>query len=244
MLPRAIILAAGTSKRMGAVTSTLPKCLLPLGQTTILGLQLQTLKRAGITDITIVTGFCHEHIQQHCGPEYAYVLNKDFATTNSIYSLWLALQERRGSMLILNADVVFHPGILHALLASPYPDALTVSFQSGMGQEEMKVQVHDGKITDISKDIDPAGADGENVGVVKFSAHGAEQLFAVTDTLVRSGVVRAWAPRAFQQLCRSHPVYAVATEGLPWIEIDFPEDLERARQEIYPAICGDARLFA
>lgn len=237
---RAIILAAGTSKRLGELTRNIPKCLLPIGTTTILELQLATLVQAGISDITIVTGFCDDLVRQRCGPSYGYVHNEVFASTNSIYSLWLALRERRGSVLVLNADVVFHPGILQALLESPYPDALSVCFQGTLGEEEMKVKVREGKIIDISKDIDPATADGENVGVVKFSAQGAELLFNVTDNLVQRGIVRAWAPRAFQELCRTHDLHAVSTAGLPWIEIDFPEDLERARQEIYPAICSGA----
>jgi choline kinase len=108
-----------------------------------------------------------------------------------------------------------------------------------MGQEEMKVQVRDGKILDISKDMDPAAADGENVGLVKFSAAGAERLFATAGALVAQGVVRAWAPRAFQEMCASHALYAVGTDGLPWIEIDFPEDLERARSHIYPSVRAD-----
>ena len=237
MLPRAIILAAGTSKRLGELTRNIPKCLLPIGQTTILELQLLLLAQAGISDITIVTGFCGKLVRQRCGSSYAYVHNEIFESTNSIYSLWLALRERRDSILVLNADVVFHPGILQALLESPFPDALTVCFHGPMGQEEMKVKVREGKIVDISKDIDPATADGENVGVVKFSSQGSELLFQVTDELVKRGIVRAWAPRAFQELCNRYDLYAVSTAGLPWIEIDFPEDLDRARHEIYPAIC-------
>jgi L-glutamine-phosphate cytidylyltransferase len=137
---------------------------------------------------------------------------------------------------VMNSDVVFHPGILKNLLASSYSDALTVSFQSGMGDEEMKVKVQGDRIIDIRKDMNPADADGENVGVLKFSEAGSRVLLAKTDELVGRGVVNAWAPRAFQEICPAYPLYAVSTEGLPWIEIDFPEDLERARAEIYPLI--------
>ena len=100
----------------------------------------------------------------------------------------------------------------------------------------MKVQGE--RIMDIRKDMNPADADGENVGVLKFSAAGSCGLFAKVAELVGRGVVNAWAPRAFQELCPSHPLYAVSTEGLPWIEIDFPVDLERARTEVYPRIAS------
>jgi choline kinase len=236
MPTRAIILAAGRSKRLGALTEKRPKCLLKLNDANIIDHQIANLKANGITDITIVTGFCDDQVRAHCGPGFGYIPNTVFDTTNSIYSLWLALKEVPGPVVVMNSDVVFHPDILNNLLASPYPDALTVCFQSGMGDEEMKVKVQGDRIVDICKDMNPADADGENVGLLKFSEAGSRVLLAKAAELVGRGVVNAWAPRAFQEICPAHPLYAVSTEGLPWIEIDFPEDLERARAEIYPMI--------
>jgi choline kinase len=235
---KAIILAAGKSKRLGALTENMPKCLLPLGSKTILEHQIENLRLNGISDITIVTGFCEEMIRKSCGSSFRYVSNPVFDKTNSIYSLWLALKQIQDGVIVLNSDVVFHPDILAELTGSPYHDALTVSFQDDMGAEEMKVKVKEGKIYDISKGIDPDEADGENVGIVKFSAEGVKVLFKKVDELVKQGVVNAWAPLVFQKICLYHDLYCVSTEGLPWIEIDFPEDLEKARKEIYPAICN------
>jgi hypothetical protein len=37
-------------------------------------------------------------------------------------------------------------------------------------------------------------------------------------------------------IASSYPLAAVSVDGLPWIEMDFPEDYRRAREVIYPAM--------
>lgn len=236
MITQAIILAAGRSRRLGALTEQTPKCLLELHGRSILDLQIARLRACGIQQVTIVTGFCDELVRSRFGSQLRYVLNPVFDSTNSIYSLWLALKEVSGPVVVMNSDVVFHAEILAGLLASAYPDALAVSLHSGMGEEEMKVKLQGDRIVDIRKDMNPAEADGENVGLLKFSAAGSRVLFAKADELVARGVVNAWAPLALREICSSHPLHGVSTQGLPWIEVDFPEDLEKARTEIYPRI--------
>ena len=54
---KAIILSAGRGSRLLPLTETLPKCLLRVGETTVLSLQLDTLERAGVNEAIIITGF-------------------------------------------------------------------------------------------------------------------------------------------------------------------------------------------
>jgi choline kinase len=133
--------------------------------------------------------------------------------------------------------VLFHPQLLTKLISSPFDDALLVDFaNSQLGEEEMKVKVSDGRVVDIRKDMDPAEADGENVGIVKFSARGAKRLIEEMDALISRGHERDWAPRAFRQFATRFPLHAISTDNYPWIEIDFPEDYRKAQEEIFPNI--------
>jgi choline kinase len=102
--------------------------------------------------------------------------------------------------------------------------------------EEMKVRIRAGRIAAISKSIDPAEADGENIGVGKFGRSGAAVLVEEMNRLVADGAVREWLPAAFGAFCLRRPLWAVESRGYPWIEIDFPEDYWRACGEILPAI--------
>jgi choline kinase len=103
----------------------------------------------------------------------------------------------------------------------------------------MKVKVRGARVVDLSKEMDPAEADGENLGIVKFGAEGAELLLEEMDGLVVAGEHKAWVPRAFGQFAQRRPLHAIGTRGLPWIEIDFPEDYRRAVDVVLPQIESD-----
>ena len=97
----------------------------------------------------------------------------------------------------------------------------------------MKIKVRTNSSSTSQKEIDPLDADGENVGIVKFGAAGAKVLVQYMNGLIASGAKKDWAPRAFLEYARHYPLHALSTGGLPWIEIDFPQDYQRAVSEIF-----------
>jgi choline kinase len=237
---KAIILAAGKGTRLNGVDLK-PKCLFEVGGRTLLDRQLSALAAAGINDVVLVLGFEAERIRRHCPPNVSFVLNTRFEETSSLYSLWLAREHLTDGFVVLNCDVLFHPQLLTRLLSAPFHDALLIDLvdkqNNQLGDEEMKVKLDDGRVVDIRKDLAPAEADGENVGVVKFSAQGAKRLIDEMDSLIsRGGCERDWAPRAFRAYALRYPLHAISTEDYPWIEIDFPADYQRAQKEILPRI--------
>src|SRR5215467_7735795 len=234
---KAIILAAGKGTRLdGAAVK--PKCLVEIGGTTLLQRQIEALKEANIKRIVVVVGFAADTIRGKCDSDITFVENIHFAETSSLYSLWLAREHLGDGFVVLNSDVLFHPQLLANLLESSRDDALLLSDTetTPLGDEEMKVKLKEDLVVDISKDMDPLEADGENVGIVKFGAEGAQALVGYMDELIANGALNDWAPRAFREFALNHPLHALSTGGLPWIEIDFPEDYQRAVTEVYPRI--------
>ncbi len=157
-----------------------------------------------------------------------------------MYSLWLARPLLYEGFVVLNCDVLFHPVLLDDLLTSRHEDALLLAYreadQPPFGDEEMKVRVQCGRVREMSKQMRPDDADGENLGIVKFGPQGAKELVKVMDQLVAAGRLREWAPRAFDAFAQVRPLHAIGTRGFPWIEIDFPEDYQRAVREVLPQI--------
>lgn len=244
---KAIILAAGKGTRLNG-HDLKPKCLFEVGGQTLLERQVEALREAGINEIVIVLGFEAERIRRLYEHTAQFVTNTRFEETSSLYSLWLAREHLLDGFVVLNCDVLFHPQLLTRLLSSPHDDALLIDLvdknNNHLGDEEMKIKLSDDLVVDISKDMDPADADGENVGVVKFSAAGARRLIEEMDVLIASGRLREWAPRAFLAFARRFPLHAISTDDYPWIEIDFPEDYRRATEEVFPQIdaMADSRV--
>src|SRR5690242_11153660 len=236
---KAIILAAGKGTRLdGAAVK--PKCLVEVGELTLLRRQIEMLKSVNINELVVVVGFGADSIREECGDQVSFVENPRFAETSSLYSLWLAREHLLDGFVVLNSDVLIHPQLLADLIESPHEDALLLSDTdpNPLGDEEMKVKLRGRLVSDISKTMDPLEANGENVGIVKFGPAGAKVLVGYMDELIAGGAVKDWAPRAFREFALHHPLYALSTRGLPWIEIDFPADYQRAVEEIYPRIAG------
>src|ERR1041385_3094526 len=244
---KAIILAAGKGTRLNGVELK-PKCLFEVGGETLLARQIATLRELHLDDIVIVLGFEAERIRSLYEHTASFVTNTRFDETSSMYSLWLAREHLLDGFVVLNCDVLFHPQLLTRLLSSPFKDALLIDLvdkdNNHLGDEEMKVKLSNGLVIDIRKDIDPAEADGENVGIVKFSADGARRLIEEMDALISRGQLKDWAPRAFREFATRFPLHAISTEDYPWIEIDFPEDYRRATEEVFPQIdaMADSRV--
>ena len=238
---KGIVLAAGRGARLNGGNGDMPKCLVTVGGETLLSRNIRLLRGAGVNDIAVIVGCAAETVRRSV-PDVAFVHNERFAQTNSLYSLWLARTELTGGFVVMNCDVLYHPQLLADLLTARHEDALLIAYRdeaTTFGDEEMKVKVRCGRVVDISKTMDPEEADGENLGIVKFGPAGAALLVEKMDALVAAGDHKAWVPRAFKEFAQERPLHAIGTRGLPWTEIDFPEDYRRAVEVVLPAIERD-----
>jgi choline kinase len=247
---RAVILAAGRGHRLRDVTGDRPKCLARVGGCTLLERQIRSLRACGIETITVVAGFGADDVWRACGPKIDLVVNLQYESTNSLYSLWLARNLLAEGFVVLNCDVLFHDQLLWDLLTARDEDALLMAATRGAvySDEEMKIRVRAGCVAAIAKTLDPADADGENVGIAKFGRDGTKLIVDEIDRMIAGGGVREWLPRAFAAFAERRPLHVVETRGYPWTEIDFPEDYWRACAEVLPAIteleAADGRLGA
>ncbi len=232
---QAVILAAGFGSRLGKMSGGLPKCLLEVGGRTLIEHQLDALSDAGIGKVLVVVGHQADKVRELLGDRVEYVANRIYAETNSLYSLWLAREWVKGPFVLMNCDLLFHPSILDRLVTRR-GNVLAFDSTSTKGSEQTKVAVQEGKVVDLGKDLLPEMARGESLGLLRFDEKGAEALFKRADALIQSGVKKSWVIEGIRGACNDVEIKATNIAGEPWIEIDFPNDLEMARKEVWPAI--------
>lgn len=236
-----VILAAGMAKRLRPLTDNKPKCLLSVGERTLLERTVDAMHQAGITDFVVVTGYCADQIRHFLTTHYEspftfrFLHNADYEHNNNIYSLWMSGQAVRGrEFLLMDSDILCDPAAVVRIAREPEA-ALAVN-RHELGEEEMKVVVDgDGRITEISKTCSPQEAMGESVGIEHVTADYSTALFRELDLMIeREALINIFYERAFERLIpQGHTFRVVDTTGYFSYELDTPEDFERA-QELMP----------
>jgi choline kinase len=84
-------------------------------------------------------------------------------------------QELDDDFILLNGDVVFHQKVLNSLLDSSHKTYLAIN-KHKLGEEDIKVILHDDLVLAIGKQLEPFEADGEFIGVAKFSKKACHML--------------------------------------------------------------------
>ncbi|MBF2048319.1 MAG: phosphocholine cytidylyltransferase family protein [Elainella sp. C42_A2020_010] len=233
---QAIILAAGCGSRLAKALKGKPKCLAPLEDgIRLIEYQLAVLNNLGITDICIVLGYRAHEVYRAVGDRCHCIINRRYAETNSLYSLWLTRNWVQDDCLIMNSDVLAHPKIYKRLLNSA-GNALTYDSWSGRDQEHMKVSFHEKKLQQISKSLSLEDSQGESLGLLKLTEASMKALFIEAETVLKLGGENQWAPAAIARLAQQQTIVGIDVAGLPWVEIDFPADLHHARQTVWRMI--------
>ncbi len=232
---QAVILAGGVGSRLEKLTDGKPKCLAEIGGRPLILHQLEALSDHGVGPVLMVVGFNHEAIRAVVGRRVEYLVNERYRETNSLYSLWLAREWVKGPFVLLNGDLFFDPEVLARVLEDP-GNVLAYDSTSSRGREQTKVAIRGRKVIDLGKDLPPASARGESLGLLKFEADGAKAMLEVAAHQIEGGHEQAWVIEATRAVCKMVPLYGTNVAGLPWTEVDFPHDLEEARSKVWPAI--------
>jgi len=242
---QSVILAAGKGTRLKARTDTLPKAMIEIGGKSLLEYSLESLVLNGITDVIIVVGFCHETITKRFGTRYRglkirYVTNDNYAGSGSMYSLSLVNGIIEDEILLMESDLLYEPRAINIVLNGNLPNAILVTKLSGSGDEVYICANDNMEITELGKNIPERSkkhAIGELAGISRFQREFLELVFKKAQEDFKKGELNHHYEECIFRTSKSTtPVYAEPANDLAWIEIDSEEDLQKARELIYPLI--------
>jgi choline kinase len=229
---RAIILAAGVGNRLGDSVAEQPKCLLELDGRTLLDRMLDALDAVDVRDITIVVGYLREQILAAvaCRDGVSTVFNPAYEK-GALVSLWRAREHFDDDLLVMDADVLFPVDLLRRLVAAPEPNCLLMDTSAENDGEAMMLMACADRVIDIARGLRGRyDTSGESIGFLKLSRESASVLRRLMDDAMRAGRDGIEHEELYPELMRECRIGYVTTDGLPWTEIDFPEDVARARQ--------------
>jgi choline kinase len=249
---RAIMLAAGVGQRLfGGDPNAKPKSLLEFGGKTLIERHLAAIRAVGIADLTLVIGYRAPELQSAIAEIdtdgfVSFVWNPDYREGSSI-SLWCARDILRSGeeVVFMDADVLYHTDVLGRLVRSPVANCLSYDQAIDPGFEPVKICLKDGVPAEFGKIVsDTFDSCGEWVGFLKLAPQIAGQLADRLDHFMDNGGRNRPMEDAVRELVRELPrgTFGIAdVSDLPWTEIDFPEDVVKARDLILPAIERDAK---
>ena len=244
---KAVMLAAGVGSRLYGDDGTQPpKALMRFDGKTLLCRHVEILKRHGIESLTLVVGYRKEELlaelqAMDAGDYVTPVFNPDFRD-GPVVSFWLArdaLTTGNGA-LFMDADVLYHPSLIGRLIAAPSPNCFLFDRHLDPGVDPVRLCIKGGVPVDIGKMVEGEfDLVGEWPGFLKFSPGIARRVTDVAERLIREGRRSLAYEPAMREVLLSEPKGTFSFEDIsdvPWIEIDFPEDLERAKSEILTRI--------
>jgi choline kinase len=234
---KAIILSAGQGSRLGHLVDGRPKCLIDFNGRTLLDRQLDTLAANGVQEAVVVTGFHDELVdaaiaRRGGGPAVRTVFNPFFKVADNTGSLFMAREELAGDCLVWNGDTLVSKALMARVVGNRARNGICVTIDrkdDGYDDDDMKVVEDGGKLKAIGKRISE-GVNAESIGLLAFRAGGAEQFRAAIEAAMRTPEgTTIWYLRVINHLAQSHDVWTLDISGEEWGEVDFPPDVDNAR---------------
>lgn len=257
---KAIIIAAGPSKRLRPLTENLPKCMLKINGKPIIQNTIDLFRNNGIEDISIIRGYKKEKINF---PNITYFENSDFWNNNILHSLMFAREKLEESVktneevVISYSDIWYDDRVVKKLLESNHDIAAIVDtnwqdYYDGrtehpISEAENVILGNDEEIIKIGKHIFTHNTakekQGEFIGLWKFSPKGAAIFLKHFDRLNKTLKMtepyqntkewqKSYMTDIFQEMIdKKEEIYAVLIQK-NWKEFDTVQDYERINQEI------------
>lgn len=251
---QALMLAAGMGKRLGKYTKGHTKCMVKVGGKTLLDHAADALRAAGIHKFVIVTGYAGDKLEAYAREqlsdfELEFIHNPDYASTNNIYSLYLARNAMASDdTILLESDLIYEPQLIRALVEAPQENIVTVAKYESWMDGTVTLLDEQGYVREFIEKKDfrfaAAGDYYKTVNIYKFSRDFAQRLYIpFLHAYIQAYGTNRYYELVLKTLARTPgaEMFGYEVGDLKWYEIDDVQDLDIADTLFAP---DDKRLSA
>lgn len=230
-----IILAAGIGSRLRPLTYEKPKGMVKVNGVPIIEHQIKAYLNAGIpmSNITIAVGYKSNFIDDYLNskyPQIKIITNKDYDTTNNMFSLNLCLNKIEiDTTIVSNGDCVYDYDIIKEFISSPLLNSVACD-KGSYTDENMKVIVKNDKILHISKTIKEDDAYGNSIDLYKIDKDSIGQFKTIIADMIKENA-NLWSELALDKLFSFKEFKPFDIKGKNWMEIDNYDDLYEAEKK-------------
>jgi choline kinase len=160
------------------------------------------------------------------------VYNPFYKVADNTGSLFMAREELSGDCLVWNGDTLVSRELMRRVLANDRSGiCVTIDRKDGYDDDDMKVVEEGGRLKAIGKRLPLESVNAESIGLLAFRAGGAEQFREAIEQAIRTPEgTTIWYLRVIHHLAQSVDVWTLDIKGEEWGEVDFPPDVENARE--------------
>ena len=217
-------MAAGIGKRLHALNINKPKCLISIGNTTLIRRSVNLLVSKGISDITVIVGYKSDLIRNELNNDVAYFENPDFHITNSIKSLWYARDLLEDDVLLLNGDLYYEHDILDYAINQTNP-VVMLADSTRIDKADYRFGFSGNQINRFGKHLTNHETDGEYVGIVRIDQSFIKTFKKTLEEMITSGKSNIWWEDVLYSFIEKQiPINYFDVAGTFWSEVDTLQD--------------------
>jgi choline kinase len=144
----------------------------------------------------------------------------------------MAREELSGDCLVWNGDTLVSNTLMRRVVANDRPGiCVTIDRKDSYDEDDMKVVEEGERLRAIGKRLELSTVNAESIGLLAFRAGGAERFREAIEHALRTPEgTTIWYLRVIHHLAQNSEVWTLDINGEEWGEVDFPPDVEAARE--------------
>ena len=237
---KAVVLAAGIGSRINEITKSIPKTMIKINDKCIYEYILENLINNNIYNVVFVIGYRANILEpilrakcKELDINLEIVKNKDYETTNTMYSLWLARNSLKSDFVYLHGDLLFSSKMLSLFMKSSHKNCVLVDKNNPLDWDDaMKIISNNNLLKYMSKSITINEMDGVAIGIYKFNKQGSKISFKIIKNLINAGITKNWVSEAINIMSKHINVNLQISKLHAWADVDNLTELKSAKKII------------